>query len=250
MSDMVLIGGVLVTCIIVVMLAGITLRLQHKWIERLQAQQTAWEKAQEVQQQNWEERQDRHFSTLEKALVKRMEDTAELERKRLQQEQAHIKNELRHVPRIEDTPLPLPASHGRATTLSNSYQPRNFQGMDLSYADLTYRCLRHADLRNTNLSHANLFMADLTGASLRGADLSEADLSATNLSAADLTGATLTHANMLVTDLNNTILTGANLLHARHLTTEQVRSAVIDETTQLDESIAITHPRHPRIPLL
>lgn len=248
MSDILLIGGVFVACIIVVILAGVALQLQHKGVERLHAQQLAWEKAQEIQRQHWEAQQDKHFHTLEKALLQNIEETALLEHKRLQYEQTRVKHELNHLPRIEDTPLPLPGPHDRVASTSNRYQPRNFQGADLSHTNLTYRYLRHADLRHSNLSHANLFMADLTGACLRGANLSEADLSATNLSAADLTGATLTHANMLVTDLHKALLIGANLLHARHLTAEQVRSAVIDETTQLDQTINLTRPHHPPIP--
>src|SRR5689334_4468038 len=121
MSDMLLIGGVFVTCIIVVILAGFTLQLQRKVIERLQAQQLAWEKAQEVQRQHWEARQDKHFytlekaqevqrqhweaqqnqhfHTLEKALFQHIEETALLEHKLLQHEQTRVKNELSHLPR-------------------------------------------------------------------------------------------------------------------------------------------------------
>src|SRR5690349_16361780 len=114
MSDILLIGGVFVTCIIVVILAGVTLQLHRTGIERLQAQQLArekaqevqrqhWEaqqdkyfhtleKAQEVQRQHWEARQDQHFHTLEKALLQNMEETALLEHKLLQHEQARVKN--------------------------------------------------------------------------------------------------------------------------------------------------------------
>lgn len=250
MTDMLLVEGVLATCAIVILLAMVSIWAQRREIVRLRGQQQAWQKAQDVQRQHWEEQQQKEFATLEETLVHNIEETAKLERQRIQIEQSRIIDELASLPRIEDTPLPLPNSQDQAASESSGYQLHSFQNAYLAHTNLSYRYLRNADLRNTNLSHANLFMADLTGACLRGANLNEADLSATNLSFADLTGATLSGANMLVTDLENTVLIGANLLQAHQLTTEQLRTAIIDETTQLDESIDITRPRHPRIPLL
>lgn len=249
MTNIVLIGGIVVTCTIVILLAMLSLRTQRREVVRLQALQQAWAKAQEVQRHHWEEQQHKEFIRLENNLVDTIEETARLERQRITAEQTYVIDKLASLPYIEDTPLPLPNSQDHAASERSGYQPHSFQGAYLANADLSYRYLRNADLRDTNLAQANLFMADLTGACLRGANLSEADLSAANLSFADLTGAILTNANMLVTDLNNTILIRANLLQAHQLTTEQIHCAVIDGSTQLDDHIDITRPRHPRIPL-
>ena len=68
--------------------------------------------------------------------------------------------------------------------------------------------LRRADLSKTRLDHANLKRADLTGTKFRGADFKDAKL-------------------------DGAILIGADLTDAKNLTIEQLKSAIIDETTIL-----------------
>ncbi len=72
------------------------------------------------------------------------------------------------------------------------------------------------NLSMTNLEGANFTGADFTGANWRGVDLKEARLEGTILRGADLTG-------------------------AKNLTVEQLRSAVIDETTKLPEGFELEH---------
>jgi uncharacterized protein YjbI with pentapeptide repeats len=244
MTEMLLIGGVLGTCIIVLLLATATVQVQKRGVERLNYQQQAWERAQEVHKHHWEMRQETKFADLAHKMEAHITQVKMIEQQHQHLEEVRITYELAHLPRIEDTPLPPPARQ-RPIPGSIDTQPRALCGAQLSGYDLSYRNLRYADLRNTDLSQANLFMADLTGACMHGANLSGSDLSATNFTDADLTGANLTNANMLVTDLNNTVLLGANLQHVRHLTAEQIAPAIIDSTTQFDNNV----DRFPRMPL-
>lgn len=86
-----------------------------------------------------------------------------------------------------------------------------------------------------NLSAApriDLHGAHVPRTSLRRANLSNADLSEANASGVDFTG-----ANMNGTVLRGTILRGAILDDVEGLTIDQLREAVIDETTVLPDYI-------------
>lgn len=154
----------------------------------------------------------------------------------------HIRHEVARLPRIEDTPLIHDAAHPHQRYLRD-WQPPLLQGADLSQKDLSHRYIGYADLRNAQLVNTNFFMSDLSCALLTGANLSGADLSGANLSGADLRGALLANANLHVADLHEAILVDTNLLTARNLTTQQIYTALYNNTTQLDPSIDITKPR-------
>lgn len=77
------------------------------------------------------------------------------------------------------------------------------------------------------------FKMDVRGAFLRRTDLSFASLRGANMSRADFTGAILKGADLEGAIMKGTILRGADLTDARNLTVEQLRQAVIDETTHL-----------------
>lgn len=260
MTEILLIGGVIGSCVVVLCMAIVSVRFQRYSIKHLQVQQHAWEQAQEIHRKHWEELQEKYQVLLEKTLLAQVEQAKQLAlkestlEKETKSHSQRITRALLELPRIEDTPLPsrFPAAGtgGRPNTepVTDAYPAaQSFQGANLIGHDLSFRYLRHADLRDADLSQANLFMADLTGACLRGAKLVGADLLATNCNDADLTGADLTGANMLVTDLNDTLLVDATLLNVRNLTGDQLRSAIIDHTTRIDTTIDITLPRIPSV---
>ena len=89
---------------------------------------------------------------------------------------------------------------------------------------------------------------NLTGVRIRKARLDRADLSRANFTDADLTGASLVGANFKDTVLEGTILKGADLRDAVNLTVEQIRAAVIDETTRLPEHIVCQLQEHAESP--
>jgi hypothetical protein len=246
MIEMLLVGSVAGTCVIAMISILLFLKFQRQSMERLHLQQQAWERAQDIRKKKWEETQETRLATIKQSLLSHVEDLYAEKQQKARLEMTRVAYELERLPRIEDTPIP---GKEQVSPQRGPFFPRSFQGLDLSGRNLSSRYLRQADLRNTNLRKANLFMADLSGACLRGANLAEADLTAANLSNADLSGADLTGAIMLVTDLKNTILVGANLQGARQVTTEQVYAAVVDGTTRFDDTIEITLPRVPRIPL-
>jgi hypothetical protein len=259
MAEALLIVGI-IGVIITIIAWLISLRFQRRGIDRIQAQQQAWERAQEVRQQQWRVQQEKLHADQEKSLATHVQQLhgewqtwTEQEQKRaeeLRQQQEAIEKrkqlefELSRLPRVEDTPLPRSDGPDRPEP---AWRLPSFQGADLSERDLSSRYLGHADLRNAQLVNARLFTANLTWACLAGANLSGADLSAANLTHADLRGAILNGANLLVADLNNAVLVGADLRGARNLTPEQLHSAVFDSTTKLDPAIDITLPRTPLI---
>lgn len=248
MTDIILITLVTITCLFVLWLALTAARLQKQGVEKLHSQLQAWTKAQEMRRKRWEEQQQKDHANLEVRLMAHIEHLHLEERRRKVQETERAVYELSHLPRIEDTPLP-PKIQQTDPISTIPYLVRSFHGANLVGYDLSYRYLRNADLRNADLSQTNLFMADLTGACLRGAKLTQADLSAANFMHADLTDADLSEANTLVTDFFDAILVGANLRKTRNLTSEQIRGAIVDRTTELDPKIDITLPRIPRISL-
>jgi len=238
--------------------ALIALGMQRGSLNKIHARNQAWERAQETHQQNWEIKQEKHTSELEMRLgrqvqqVQRVWDEWETkDQKRLKALAKHsedravqlrMEHDLARLPRIEDAPLILDATHQHQNRLPN-WQPPMLQGSNLSECDLSHRYLGHADLRNAQLANANFYMADLSGAFLTGADLTGADLSGANLAGADLRDTILTGANFLIADLHNAILTGTNLLGVRNLTTEQLESAIYDSSTLLETEEEITQPQ-------
>ena len=78
---------------------------------------------------------------------------------------------------------------------------------------------------------------DIHGAFVRRTDLSGASLRHANLAHADATGAIFRGADFLGTNLDGTILVGADLTDARNLTIEQLKAAILDETTLLPSYI-------------
>ncbi len=84
--------------------------------------------------------------------------------------------------------------------------------------DLHGAFIRRVELDRVDLENANFAGADARHASFRGSSFRNADLGGTNLEGADLRGADLTDA--------------------RNLTVEQLRRAVIDETTKLPSDLA------------
>ncbi len=237
--------------------ACIALGIYRGYLNRIQKQQIAWERAHESQQQDWERKQTKQLTQLEAQLNQQLQQLQQAwntweagDKQRLEdlqnrhaaiEAQMHMQSELAHLPRIEEAPVspltdplqPLPAS----------WRPPQLQASKLSGRDLSHRYMAHADLRNAELAHANFFMADLGGAVLTGAQLEGADLSGANLTGADLRGSNLKGANLLVADLRAAILFGANLLGARNLTPEQINTAVYDHTTQLDPLFASGGPQ-------
>ncbi|GCF09415.1 pentapeptide repeat-containing protein [Dictyobacter arantiisoli] len=252
MLELLLIGGVIGSCIIVLCCALIAVQIQKRGLERLQHQQAAWECAQDTHKKQWEERQDKLLSQLENELNAHLEQLQKETEQRLMLEADRVKYELSHVPRVEDTPLPARTQDTKGIMTPHTTVPllsRSLRGANLSGYDLSYRYLHGADLRNVDLANSNLFMADLSGACLRGASLIGADLSAANCVNTDFTGADLTGANLLVTDLNDAVLVGATLQEVHNLSNEQIHIAIVDSTTRLDSDIDITLPRIPRISL-
>ncbi|HLI90527.1 MAG TPA: pentapeptide repeat-containing protein [Ktedonobacteraceae bacterium] len=259
MAEALLIVGI-IGVIITIIAWLISLKIQRQGVDRIQAQQQAWERAQEVRQQQWRVQQEKRHADQGKSLATHIQQLhgewqtwTEQEQKRaeeLRQEREAIEKrkqlefELSRLPRVEDTPLPRSDGPERPEP---PWRLPSFQGADLSERDLSSRYLGHADLRGARLVNARLFTANLSWACLAGADLSGADLSATNLTHADLRGALFNGTNLLVADLNNAVLIGADLRGARNLTLEQLHSAVFDSTTKLDPAIDITLPRTPLI---
>lgn len=80
---------------------------------------------------------------------------------------------------------------------------------------------------------AHQSMLDMHGAFVRRTNLSGANLRGANLEHADASGADFRGADFENANLTGTVLKGADLTGAKNLTPEQVRSAIIDDTTLL-----------------
>ncbi len=261
-----MIGTVIVSAIIA-FLAGflgtlIALKIHYRYLQRTQAQHSAWENAQESRQRNWEMKQEKRALDMEAKLIAGIQQVesdwntwkqknAELAQAVSQQHAEiatflHIERELARIPLVEEMPIAFD-SKGQRLPLSSRWQPLALARVDLSERDLSRRFLGQANLREARLRGANLFMADLSGADLSGADLTGADLTGANLSHADLHNAILVNANLQVADMHNTILFGANLHGARNLSPQQLDSAIYDASSQLDTDTDLTLPRLPRM---
>lgn len=261
-----MIATVIVTAILA-LLAGflgalVALKIQYRYLQRTQAQRTAWEQAQESGQRTWEIKQEKRALEMEAKLVTSVQqvegDWNTWKQKNVELVQAvsqqhaeiasflHIERELARIPLVEEMPIAFD-SKGQRLPLSSRWQPLALARVDLSERDLSRRYLGQANLREARLRGANLFMADLSGADLSGADLTGADLTGANLSHADLHDAILLNADLQVADMHNTILFGANLHGARHLSAQQLDTAIYDATCQLDAEVDLTIPRLPRV---
>lgn len=261
MVEMIIVAGIS-SLLAAIIGALIALGIQRGSLNKIQARNEAWERAQEAHQHDWEINQEKQTAQVEMRLTGHVQqlqkiweeweakDQQRLEALAKQHEdrvaELHVEHELARLPRIEYAPLFLDATHQHQYRLPG-WQPPMLQGSNLSERDLSHRYLGFADLRNAQLANANLFMADLSGALFTGADLSGADLSGANLAGADLRGATLTGTNFLVADLHTANLVGTNLLEARNLTKQQINSAIYDSSTQMATEVDITHPHLPTL---
>jgi uncharacterized protein YjbI with pentapeptide repeats len=99
--------------------------------------------------------------------------------------------------------------------------------------------LSKVDFSGANLSMATLLEADLSEANLERVNLKSANLIRTKLNFANLYGAKLNFANLYKSDLSNTILKGADLSGAANVICEQIKPAIIDESTRLPDYIYI-----------
>ena len=106
-------------------------------------------------------------------------------------------------------------------------------------AKLAGLALVQVDIEGADLSKADMHGADLREANLSGAVLREANLITAKLNFANFRGASLLNANLYKADFSNAILNGANLEHAQGITCEQIRSALIDDSTRLPDYISL-----------
>jgi uncharacterized protein YjbI with pentapeptide repeats len=106
-------------------------------------------------------------------------------------------------------------------------------GAHLEGVDFTEAHLEGADLHETHLERTEFFRAQLQGAILDSAHLEKAVLRD-----AQLQQAILVNAHLEGADLRGAHLEGAGLFGAKGLTQEMLRSAHIDDTTQLDFALA------------
>ena len=111
---------------------------------------------------------------------------------------------------------------------NNRLKPKGLQDQ----WDLTNYNLQGADLRGAKLQGAKLQGANLQGANLRNVELYNTDLRGANLQDANLEEAIMYRA-----DLHGANLKNANLHKAKDLTREQLKSAVMDEHTQLPDDL-------------
>jgi Pentapeptide repeats (8 copies) len=227
----------------------IALKVQSRVLRSTGIEHEAWQHSQEAHLHLWEVRQTKQALELEQKLTWQVQqvqaawqrwETRDAERLA----KLILEQKLAYLPRVED--VPIASYEHQQVQQTNPYgpdgRPPSFYRADLNGRDLSRRFLRHADLREAQLANTNLYMADLAGASLNGANLAGANLAGANFKEADLRGAILTGANVLVADLQGAILNGANLLGAHNLTTEQLNSAIFDNTTKINTEFDITLP--------
>src|SRR5579872_2281093 len=117
-----------VTCLVAAMIGALlAIKIQQNYIQKLQEQNKAWERAQESHYRSWEHQQEKYSAELETKLVGRIEEVqrawqawegkdaeriATLAKEHEESEtQWRIKREIARLPRIEDTPLLHDAAH-------------------------------------------------------------------------------------------------------------------------------------------
>src|SRR2546430_272790 len=178
--QLILIVGI-VSLVAALLGALFALKLQYNYLNKMQAQFQAWERARESHQRNWEIQQEKCAAELEKRVAcqvekvhKDWEEWKAWDRKRIEtlvkqyeesELQLHVKRELARLPRVEDAPLILDARH-QHQHMFPGWQPPMLQGTNLSDHDFSHLYLGKADLRNAQLTRANFYMADLSGACL------------------------------------------------------------------------------------
>ena len=116
----------------------------------------------------------------------------------------------------------------------------NLENVYLFSADLTKSNLSHVNFQNATLARSDIYDADLSEANLQGTNLTHSQFNETNFTGADLRGADLRGAGLRKADLRKADLRGANLNRAIGVTCEQIKSAVIDESTYLPDYISLT----------
>jgi uncharacterized protein YjbI with pentapeptide repeats len=104
---------------------------------------------------------------------------------------------------------------------------RKAKGMDLRRINLSKAHLRYSNFSESDLSHSNFQNADVFQSNFKNA----------NLSKANFQGATLEHSRFSAANLKGADLRGAGLGRALGLSCEQIKSAVIDESTILPDYI-------------
>src|SRR5690242_6162695 len=154
----------------------IALKLQQKYLLKIQLQQEAWERAQEGHQRVWEVRQGKQALAVEKKLTAQIQEIQDAwqtwqvqdvqraqaieQRYETSIHQFSLEYELARLPRVEETPLSTSSNDHRQHTFTN-WQPSRLQGANLSRRDLSYRYLGRSDMRETQLTDSILYMADL-----------------------------------------------------------------------------------------
>jgi hypothetical protein len=232
--------------------ALLALRIQYEVIEQRHLEREAWQQAQEGRQRTWEVRQGKHILEAEKKLADQIKDVRkEWSDWKIQteQDQQIRKNrqdqeeEIARLPHVEDLELPSQLQNLREG--AGRWRPASLYRADLRGRDFSHRYMGKADLREAQLTNANFYMADLSEACLTQANLENANLIGANLSGADLRGANLSGANLLVADLHNAILHGATLRDMHNFSLEQLRAAIYDKTTSIDNELDLTFARLP-----
>jgi uncharacterized protein YjbI with pentapeptide repeats len=119
------------------------------------------------------------------------------------------------------------------------------QGANFGRANLQEARLSRANSQGAHLYLPNLQGADLYQANLKWADLMEANLQRAYLNGANLEGSLLNKANLQEADLYQANLQGARLSDAKNLTEDQVKEALVDQTTELPEHLQHLLPKMP-----
>ncbi len=99
--------------------------------------------------------------------------------------------------------------------------------------------LVQVDVENGDLSEAEMHRVDLERANLSATNFSRANLIAAKLNFANFHGARFLNTYVFKAVFSGASLKGADLGHAVGLTCEQVKSAVIDESTRLPDYISL-----------
>ncbi len=117
-------------------------------------------------------------------------------------------------------------------------------GGDFQSCNFNNVSLKEADFRNTKLQHSSFSSANLEKTSFYESDCREAVFDNANLKGASFKNANLQkvillNANLEGVDFTNTHLEGANLEGVRGLTSEQLKSAILDNSTQLPKDLTL-----------
>jgi hypothetical protein len=130
--------------------------------------------------------------------------------------------------KIYDKNLPPPVRRDYLSQFLETGQERVFDSVDFSGMNLDGMNLAGASLRGAKLMNTSLRNASLESTDCAGADFTDANLSGANLRTANLRG-----ANLQRTELAKADLRGANLTQVQNLSQPMLRTAILDEKTQL-----------------